>query len=392
MPLSNLDRANYVESINQALDSIRMLKPADFGTVVRDLKKILASTSVGDTPNFDPDFKEDMEGVYESYTMPKESVGLTSDTDYSEYQQIIKDRIQAKINEFTLFSPEQKYQYVKNQEVARVQTKKYQKLIVDGEPKRADHATHMETEQQTLERAQQDFQLSGGVQPTFFNRARLTRNAPIVGIIGLEPRTAWETLLSNLFHPTPGYPLVLCHLLLSNGDMAVGEQNMENQIAIINPNTRTVIRQISQHGDGVNCIMQLPDGNIAVGSAAVFSQIRIINPITGALIRRIPQERRGVTDVSQLQSILERSAVEQLKSKFTGGWLAKREIFGGTPSADDVIDRLQNRLRKKIAEKEINWDQGATYKILSELNKLPVEANTTEVPRTRNWNPFSFSK
>ena len=47
MPLSSKLRAEYIELINQALDSIPMLKPADFGAAVRDLGKILASTSGG---------------------------------------------------------------------------------------------------------------------------------------------------------------------------------------------------------------------------------------------------------------------------------------------------------------------------------------------------------
>src|SRR3990167_4907138 len=113
MPLSSKLRAEYVELINQALDTIPMLKPADFGTAVRDLEKILASTSGGGTLDFDPQLKESMETVHEYYIQPESYVAAR--TDDAEYQQIIKDRIQAKINEFNSFTSTQKHQYVVDQ-------------------------------------------------------------------------------------------------------------------------------------------------------------------------------------------------------------------------------------------------------------------------------------
>jgi len=149
MPLSSRDRANYVESINQALDSIRILTPDDFGTAVRDLEKILTNASGGGTPNFDSRLKkEDMESVHDFYTMPKESIGLTSENDYTEYQQIIKDRIQAKINEFNSFNPAQKEQYITNQKAVRDQALQHQAIADAGntDERRAANARTMEVE------------------------------------------------------------------------------------------------------------------------------------------------------------------------------------------------------------------------------------------------------
>src|SRR3990167_174005 len=109
MPLSSKLRAEYVELINQALDTIPMLKPADFETAVCDLEKILARSTL----DFDPQLKEHMETVREYYMQPE--LYVAARTDDAEYQQIIKDRIQAKIIEFNSFTSTQKHQYVVDQ-------------------------------------------------------------------------------------------------------------------------------------------------------------------------------------------------------------------------------------------------------------------------------------
>jgi len=134
MTLSSKLRAEYVELINQALDTIPMLKSADFRTAVVNLKKIISSAS--GAIDFDPEFKESMDMVYEYLHQPELYIAARADD--AEYQQIIKDRIQAKINEFNSFSPAQKYQYVMNQKEMRDRVAKNQKIMASGEQKRQE--------------------------------------------------------------------------------------------------------------------------------------------------------------------------------------------------------------------------------------------------------------
>lgn len=144
MPLSSKLRAEYAELINQALDAVPITKPSDFRTVAENLEKILSNERGGVEPNFDPNFKVFMETILEYLNQPEMFVLLPSD--YAEYQQIIKNRIQAKITEFNSFTPAQQHGYVRNQQQFRERASSHQETMAAGESRREANEATMEAE------------------------------------------------------------------------------------------------------------------------------------------------------------------------------------------------------------------------------------------------------
>lgn len=147
-------RADYEDMINAALDAIPMLQLTDFETVIIDLQKILANAE-GDAANFNSKLKDSIETVYEYYIRPED---YAEPACHTEYQQIIKDRIQAKINEFKSFTEAQKNQYTADQKAGRVQAVQDQAKITAAESRRPDIKGVM-TDEEMLQAIQRDFDL-----------------------------------------------------------------------------------------------------------------------------------------------------------------------------------------------------------------------------------------
>ena len=115
MPFSTKQKADYAEMINELLDKIRITKLGDFEDALLDLQKILnADASVIE---FHPDLKNNMNFILDCLVNP--DIYVQSRSDDAEYQQLIKDRIKAKMKEFSEFTQEQKIQYMENQQRLR---------------------------------------------------------------------------------------------------------------------------------------------------------------------------------------------------------------------------------------------------------------------------------
>lgn len=141
-------RADYEDMINAALDAIPMEQQSDFRTAVHDLEKILKMTTGGGTLDFDSALKASMETVYEYYAQPELFVEQAAN--YSEYQKIIADQIHTRIDKFNSFSAAEKNQYVMNQKAMREQAARDQATVAAGEPRRAQRAMQLLSEEELL--------------------------------------------------------------------------------------------------------------------------------------------------------------------------------------------------------------------------------------------------
>lgn len=155
MPLSHTDIAHCAMLINQELDSIRVKKHSDFRTVSENLEKILANET-GTEHNFDSDFKESMESILAYFSDSNlQELQYTRPEDFPKFKDIVRARIRQKINDFNSYSPAQKFEYVQNQQLRSDKGASDKKVIdaadADG-TKRAEHARHIETEEQVLQR------------------------------------------------------------------------------------------------------------------------------------------------------------------------------------------------------------------------------------------------
>lgn len=159
MPLSKKFRADYIEMINQALDAIPIEKPADFALVISELEKITHCANKGGAPEFDAQFNENMQSVYDYYVDVEMWVGSRNDD--AEYRKIILDRVQAKIAEFKSLNEKQQYQYVTEQKTKAEKATQAKQVTHAGEPKRSQHVVHMQTEQQMLQDQQRRYQQEG---------------------------------------------------------------------------------------------------------------------------------------------------------------------------------------------------------------------------------------
>jgi hypothetical protein len=155
MPFTSKQKADYIELINELLDKIRVTKSPDFDDAIVDLEKILQPNA--DPINFHADLKFGMDFILDSLQNP--DMYVQSPSNYEEFREIVKYRIQAKIKEFTEFTSEQKDRYIENQRRLREQAAAHQEIMAAGESSREEHARHMETEVQMLQGIEREFQL-----------------------------------------------------------------------------------------------------------------------------------------------------------------------------------------------------------------------------------------
>ncbi|CAM2843549.1 Uncharacterised protein [Legionella steigerwaltii] len=117
MPFSTKLKADYIEMINWELDSIPMERREEFNLIAQDLQNIITSDFVLAIKSiFCPKIvlpkatQDQLNYIRYCFNTPKDFV--KSAADYSEYQQILKERITAKINEFRKFSEKEQRDYI----------------------------------------------------------------------------------------------------------------------------------------------------------------------------------------------------------------------------------------------------------------------------------------
>lgn len=147
MPFSQKQKADYVEMINELLDKIRITSATDFDDAIADLQKIVDFDNVSPI-DFHPNLKDSMNFILDCLFNPE--MYVQSRTDDAEYQQLIKDRIKAKIKEFSEFTPEQKIQYMENQQHLREQAAIHQEVMAAAEPRRAVDVERIQAEREAF--------------------------------------------------------------------------------------------------------------------------------------------------------------------------------------------------------------------------------------------------
>ncbi|MDP1574615.1 MAG: hypothetical protein Q8L78_06770 [Coxiellaceae bacterium] len=206
-------RADYEDMIKAALAAIPVTKAGDFQTVVRDLEAILAN-ELGKKPSFDSQLQESMESVYAIYMQTvydtQKPVRYVESPDNDvEYQAIIKDQIQEKINEFNSFTSAQKYKYVKKQQATHDRAVKQKETMDAGESRREAHAKHVETEEAMHERWEREFRAEDDARRNQLREAEVAavRNPPgengFEFLIRQHQRLNDPNLFANIFSRLP---------------------------------------------------------------------------------------------------------------------------------------------------------------------------------------------
>lgn len=111
--------ADYVEMINAELDQIPVKRGEDFKLVAQELQQIICTSLFSSfkgaflskpKPTLSRQILDQIDYIRFCYNNPKEYVASSSD--YSEYKNILKERITAKIKEFQDFNLEDKKAYI----------------------------------------------------------------------------------------------------------------------------------------------------------------------------------------------------------------------------------------------------------------------------------------
>lgn len=122
MPFSTKEKADYVEMINEELDSIPVEHPNEFKLIAEELQKMISWSIIGalksrffspQKPALPQASEKQLNYVRYCLNTPQEFV--KSSKDYAEYHQIITKRITAKINEFQSLDDKTMHDYLKFQ-------------------------------------------------------------------------------------------------------------------------------------------------------------------------------------------------------------------------------------------------------------------------------------
>lgn len=119
MSFSSKLKADYVELINGELDRIPVERVAEFSLIAQELQKLIAPAFVlslkslfgcSSKSTLPKATQEQIAYVSYCYKTPKDFVQTAED--FPQYQQILRDRITAKITEFQTFTEKEKTAYI----------------------------------------------------------------------------------------------------------------------------------------------------------------------------------------------------------------------------------------------------------------------------------------
>ena len=169
MPLSSKLKADYIELINQQLDSVQLDSMEDFELAQQALQNIIQPTTGYEIPE---KYREKMFLIKDYLQSPEDYVEHVQN--YDEYKQIIRDRITAKINEFQLLSAEQRNIYIQEQNTRRAYITQGQAIMASRRPPQPNSDAHVVSEDEWHREMQQRFQDSA---PNIPRRNNVIANA-----------------------------------------------------------------------------------------------------------------------------------------------------------------------------------------------------------------------
>lgn len=145
MPLTSKLRADYIELINQQLDTIKIDSLDDFLLIQRALENIIQPSEDYVSPE---KFRDKIFFIKDILQSPEDYV--EHESNYNEYKQLIRERVSAKITELQSLSEVEKQVYIQNQQEQRAQSIRTQQVIAEHRPPEPGSAAHVLTEEQWL--------------------------------------------------------------------------------------------------------------------------------------------------------------------------------------------------------------------------------------------------
>ena len=156
MALSSKLKADYVELINQQLDHIPMPSIEEFNLVNEALINIVSPRAGYSIPEA---LRERIFDISDLLDSPEDYV--ESKEDYAEYQQIIRDRINAKVLELQSCNEKQKEAYIKAHKERKTAAAQYQQQIAGRQAPQPGSNAHTLTQEQWLAEQQAIFSRNG---------------------------------------------------------------------------------------------------------------------------------------------------------------------------------------------------------------------------------------
>ena len=151
MPLSSKLKADYIELINNQLDTIEFNSLEEFEVAVQALQNILSPNPAFNVPE---KYKAKMLTIQDYLNSPEYYVEF--ENDYAEYQQIIRSRIEGKISELQTLNTAEKQAYIQNIQEARTLATRNQAIMAQHKPPEPGSAAHTITEEEWHAQMQQE--------------------------------------------------------------------------------------------------------------------------------------------------------------------------------------------------------------------------------------------
>ena len=238
--------ADYTELANTYLDHIPVYTETDFKTTEVCLKYLLEKNEVGTGSD---ELRERVIDIKALLDHPEIYVEL--EINYNLFKDIIIDRIKSKIKEFETMSPQEKKDYIENQQKQREEVQRTQAQLATAQPPTGEARTL--TEAAYLAELQQQFQREG-ISPALLDLGIAVRILMIGGvtlnqILALDP-----DLRTQIFQSSTAV-----RILMNRGVTF-------NQILALDPDLRT---QILQSSAAVNILMS---------RNVTFNQILALDP------------------------------------------------------------------------------------------------------------------
>src|SRR3989338_517697 len=238
--------ADYTELANTYLDHIPVYTETDFKTTEVCLKYLLEKNEVGTGSD---ELRERVIDIKALLDHPEIYVEL--EINYNLFKDIIIDRIKSKIKEFETMSPQEKKDYIENQQKQREEVQRTQAQLATAQPPTGEARTL--TEAAYLAELQQQFQREG-ISPALLDLGIAVRILMIGGvtlnqILALDPDLRTQILQS--------YADV--NILMSGGVTF-------DQILALDPDLRTQILQSPN------------DVRILMNRGVTFNQILALDP------------------------------------------------------------------------------------------------------------------
>ncbi len=152
MPLTNKLKADYVELINKQLDHIPMESVEEIDLIKEALSNINNPTAGYSVPET---LRERIFDVSDILNSPEDYV--ESEQNYAEYQQIIRDRINAKVVELQSLSEGQKLADIQAHHERGTAAAQYQQQIAERQAPKPGSDAHTITEEEFLRQRELEF-------------------------------------------------------------------------------------------------------------------------------------------------------------------------------------------------------------------------------------------